>query len=73
MSGRNTKMLFAQVGGQDGALVIDLKNMNSFSIDGSGVAKIQTGNRLGDVAQKLWDNGQRALPHGTCPYVCSIP
>jgi FAD/FMN-containing dehydrogenase len=43
--------------------------MKSFSIDGSGVAKIQTGNRLGDVAQKLWDNGQRALPHGTCPYV----
>ncbi|KAB5596440.1 Cannabidiolic acid synthase [Ceratobasidium theobromae] len=59
------------VGGQDGVLVIDLKNMNSFSIDGSGVAKIQTGNRLGDVAQKLWDNGQRALPHGTCPYVGS--
>lgn len=57
------------VGGQDGALVIDLKNMKSFSIDGSGVAKIQTGNKLGDVAQKLWDNGQRALPHGTCPYV----
>ncbi|KAG9127660.1 hypothetical protein FRC07_011246 [Ceratobasidium sp. 392] len=59
------------VGGQDGALVIDLKNMKSLTVDGSGVAKVQTGNLLGDVAQKLWDNGQRALPHGTCPYVGS--
>jgi hypothetical protein len=46
-----------------------MKNMKSLTVDGSGVAKIQTGNLLGDVAQKLWDNGQRALPHGTCPYV----
>ncbi|KAG8776303.1 hypothetical protein FRC12_000996 [Ceratobasidium sp. 428] len=59
------------VGGQDGALVIDMKNMKALTVDGSGVAKVQTGNLLGDVAQKLWDNGQRALPHGTCPYVGS--
>ncbi|CAE6520828.1 unnamed protein product [Rhizoctonia solani] len=59
------------VGGQNGALVVDLSKMKSFSINGSGVAKIQTGHRLGEVAQKLWDNGQRALPHGTCPYVGS--
>ncbi|CAE6516852.1 unnamed protein product [Rhizoctonia solani] len=59
------------VGGQDGALVVDLSKMKSFSIDSSGSAKIQTGNRLGEVAQKLWDHGQRALPHGTCPYVGS--
>jgi len=57
------------VGGQNGALVIDMKNMKSLTVDASGVAKIQTGNLLGDVAQKLWDSGQRALPHGTCPYV----
>ncbi|KAG8747633.1 hypothetical protein FRC10_000176 [Ceratobasidium sp. 414] len=59
------------VGGQDGALVIDMKNMKSLTVDGSGVANVQTGNLLGDVAQKLWDNGKRALPHGTCPYVGS--
>ncbi|QRV86657.1 FAD-binding domain protein [Ceratobasidium sp. AG-Ba] len=59
------------VGGQDGALVVDLKNMKSLTVDSSGVAKVQTGNLLGDLAQKLWDNGQRALPHGTCPYVGS--
>ncbi|KAH7341046.1 hypothetical protein B0J17DRAFT_653852 [Rhizoctonia solani] len=56
------------VGGKDGALVIDLSKMKALSLDASGSAKIQTGNRLGEIAQKLWDGGQRALPHGVCPY-----
>ncbi|KAB5596439.1 Cannabidiolic acid synthase [Ceratobasidium theobromae] len=56
------------LGGSNGALVINLKNLKSFSVQGS-VAKFQTGNRLGDLAQKLWDNGQQVLPFGTCPYV----
>ncbi|CEL51914.1 6-hydroxy-D-nicotine oxidase OS=Arthrobacter oxidans PE=1 SV=2 [Rhizoctonia solani AG-1 IB] len=59
------------VGGQNGSLVVDLSKLKSVSFDGRGNAKIQTGNRLGDIAQALWDNGQRALPHGTCPYVGS--
>ncbi|CAE6511492.1 unnamed protein product [Rhizoctonia solani] len=59
------------VGGKDGSLVIDLSKMKSVAINASGSAKIQTGNRLGEIAQKLWDNGQRALPHGVCPYVGS--
>ncbi|CAE6511498.1 unnamed protein product [Rhizoctonia solani] len=59
------------VGGKDGSLVIDLSKMKSVTVDASGSAKIQTGNRLGEIAQKLWDNGQRALPHGVCPYVGS--
>ncbi|CAE7234010.1 unnamed protein product, partial [Rhizoctonia solani] len=59
------------VGGKDGSLVIDLSKMKAVSIDPSGSAKIQTGNRLGEIAQKLWDNGRRALPHGVCPYVGS--
>ncbi|CAE6516964.1 unnamed protein product [Rhizoctonia solani] len=59
------------VGGKDGALVIDLSEMKSLTLDASGSAKIQTGNRLGDIATKLWNNGQRALPHGVCPYVGS--
>ncbi|CUA68151.1 Reticuline oxidase-like protein [Rhizoctonia solani] len=58
-------------GGKDGSLVIDLSKMKSVTVDASGSAKIQTGNRLGEIAQKLWDNGQRALPHGVCPYVGS--
>ncbi|KAF8610254.1 FAD-binding domain-containing protein [Ceratobasidium sp. AG-I] len=56
-------------GGQDGSLVIDVANMTAATVAASGKAKIQTGNRLGDIAQKLWDNGQRVLPHGVCPYV----
>ncbi|KAG8691327.1 hypothetical protein FRC11_004972 [Ceratobasidium sp. 423] len=59
------------VGGQDGSLVIDLSKLKSISFDGQENVKVQTGNRLGDIAQALWDNGQRALPHGTCPYVGS--
>ncbi|KAG9085503.1 hypothetical protein FS749_004368 [Ceratobasidium sp. UAMH 11750] len=59
------------VGGQNDSLVIDMSNMTSVIVDASGSAKVQTGNRLGDIAQKLWDQGQRALPHGVCPYVGS--
>ncbi|KAG8968908.1 hypothetical protein FRC05_001276 [Tulasnella sp. 425] len=58
------------LGGQDGALVVDLSSMKSISVDQStGLAVSQTGNRLGNLAQYIWDNGRRALPHGTCPYV----
>ncbi|KAG8952898.1 hypothetical protein FRC04_003349 [Tulasnella sp. 424] len=58
------------LGGKDGALVVDLSSMKSLSLDSSThLLASQTGNRLGDVAQYLWDNGKRALPHGTCPYV----
>ncbi|CAE6485058.1 unnamed protein product [Rhizoctonia solani] len=59
------------VGGQNGSLVIDLSKLKSISFIGQGGVKIQTGNRLGDLAQALWDNGQRVLPHGVCPYVGS--
>ena len=57
------------VGGKNGALVIDLSKLKNITVDNNaGTAVIQTGNRLGDVAQALNDQG-RALPHGTCPYV----
>ncbi|KAK7031100.1 hypothetical protein VNI00_013705 [Paramarasmius palmivorus] len=57
------------LGGENGALVVDLTNMKSIAVDSSSnVATIETGNRLGDVAVKLNEAG-RALPHGTCPYV----
>ncbi|KDQ15115.1 hypothetical protein BOTBODRAFT_302343 [Botryobasidium botryosum FD-172 SS1] len=58
------------LGGGDGHLVIDLSNLKSISLDAdSGNVASQTGNRLGDLATSIWDQGQRALPHGTCPYV----
>ncbi|ESK89755.1 glucooligosaccharide oxidase [Moniliophthora roreri MCA 2997] len=57
------------LGGKDGALVVDLTNIKSISIESSSqIASIETGNRLGDIAVKLNEQG-RALPHGTCPYV----
>ncbi|KZT35085.1 hypothetical protein SISSUDRAFT_212157 [Sistotremastrum suecicum HHB10207 ss-3] len=43
--------------------------MKGLSVSPDGTAVAQTGNLLGDLAQGLWDQGQRALPHGTCPYV----
>ncbi|CAE6343318.1 unnamed protein product, partial [Rhizoctonia solani] len=46
-----------------------MSKMKGFVLDASGSAKIQTGNRLGEMAQKLWDNGKRALPHGVCAYI----
>jgi FAD/FMN-containing dehydrogenase len=42
--------------------------MKSISYSGDNVI-VQTGNRLGEVATYLWQNGQKALPHGTCPKV----
>lgn len=51
------------LGGVNGALVVDLSAMNNISLS-NGNAVVQTGNRLGEVATYLWNNGQLALPHG---------
>ncbi len=61
------------LGGQNGTLVVDLSKMKGLTVDQTtGYAVSQTGNRLGDLAQGIWNQGQRALPHGTCPYVGSL-
>ncbi|OTB08537.1 putative glucooligosaccharide oxidase [Hypoxylon sp. CI-4A] len=58
------------VGGQDGELVIDLVNLQDFSIDNSTwQATIGGGTKLSDVTSRLHDNGKRAIAHGTCPAV----
>ncbi|KAJ8481694.1 hypothetical protein ONZ45_g15225 [Pleurotus djamor] len=57
------------LGGQNGALVVDLSKMKKITMNSDQTATIQTGNRLGDVASTLFNNGGRAMPHGTCPYV----
>ncbi|CAG8493318.1 5215_t:CDS:2 [Acaulospora colombiana] len=56
------------LGGVDGALVCDLSHMKNITLVGDN-AVVQTGNLLGEVATYLWENGQKALPHGTCPKV----
>ena len=55
-------------GGQNGSLIIDMESFQEISLDNStGVATVGTGVRLGNLAQGIFDQGRRALPHGTCP------
>ncbi|KAF5317434.1 hypothetical protein D9758_018936 [Tetrapyrgos nigripes] len=50
-------------------VVVDLSQMKNITIDPSTFkARIETGNRLGDVALALNEKG-RGLPHGRCSYV----
>ena len=56
-------------GGKDGSMVIDLQNFQDVTVDNSNVAKVGGGARLGNMAQAIFDQKQRALPHGTCPGV----
>lgn len=58
------------LGGENGHLVVDLTRMNTISIDSNtNVATVGAGARLGDVARELFDNGGRAISHGSCPAV----
>jgi len=57
------------LGGSDGVLVIDLRNMTALTLDSStGIAVIDAGKRLGNVALEL-NAGGRGMGHGTCSYV----
>ncbi|KAG9127035.1 hypothetical protein FRC07_000920 [Ceratobasidium sp. 392] len=58
------------LGGQNGTLVVDLSGMTGLTLNNvTGEATAQTGLKLGQLAQGIWDQGRRALPHGTCPYI----
>ncbi|GAA5956067.1 hypothetical protein JCM3765_005445 [Sporobolomyces pararoseus] len=56
------------LGGTDGALVIDLGNFKTITVDDQGKASIGAGQRLGNIALALNKKGY-ALSHGTCPFV----
>ncbi|GAA5992204.1 hypothetical protein JCM11641_001014, partial [Rhodosporidiobolus odoratus] len=56
------------LGGDDGALVVDLNNFRDVRVDEKGVAKVGAGNRLGDIYLAL-DNQGWAFAAGTCPGV----
>ncbi|KAF2268983.1 FAD-binding domain-containing protein [Lojkania enalia] len=57
-------------GGKDGSMVINLEELHEVKLDtATGIAKVGGGVRLGNMAQKIYDQGKRALPHGTCPGV----
>ncbi|KAK0712013.1 hypothetical protein B0H67DRAFT_602594 [Lasiosphaeris hirsuta] len=58
------------VGGEDGAVAIDMVNFQQFSMDKlTWQATIGAGTRLGEVTKKLHDAGGRAIAHGVCPGV----
>lgn len=50
-------------------MVIDLESFQQITVGAGGVAQIGGGVRLGDMALGIFNQAQRALPHGTCPGV----
>lgn len=57
-------------GGRDGAMVIDLEGFQNITLDATTqIVKVGGGVRLGNLALGIYDQGKRALPHGTCPGV----
>lgn len=60
---------YANFGLGDGAVAIDLVNIDQYSIDNAtGYATIGAGLRLGDIDDKLHETS-RAFAHGVCPSV----
>ncbi|TFK61310.1 FAD-binding domain-containing protein [Pluteus cervinus] len=58
------------LGGVDGALVVDLQNLQKFSMNhDTWFATFGSGTLLGDLTDRLSANGGRAIAHGTCPQV----
>ncbi|KAI9648142.1 hypothetical protein NHQ30_002774 [Ciborinia camelliae] len=58
------------IGGKDGSVVVSLENFNSISVDNqTNIATVGGGVRLGNLALGLYNQGNRAVPHGTCPGV----
>ena len=56
------------LGGEDGHLIVELTRMNKVVLDNStGIATAQGGTRLGHLASELYNQGKRAISHGTCP------
>ncbi|PBP18328.1 glucooligosaccharide oxidase [Diplocarpon rosae] len=57
-------------GGQNGSLIVDMEKFSSVELDpNTFIAKIGAGQRLGNIASQIYQQGQRGLPHGTCPGV----
>lgn len=54
------------LGGEDGHLVVELDRMSEVRLE-DGTAFVQGGARLGHVAVELYEQGGRAIAHGTCP------
>ncbi|KAF8166621.1 hypothetical protein K438DRAFT_252941 [Mycena galopus ATCC 62051] len=58
------------IGGEDGAVVVDMVNFQQFSMDNTTWnAVVGAGTLLADVTSRLSNAGGRAIAHGTCPQV----
>ncbi|KAK2026167.1 FAD-binding domain-containing protein, partial [Colletotrichum zoysiae] len=58
------------LGGKDGSLSIDLRNMKYVIVnESSWDATIGAGSLLGEIDDALERKGNRVFPHGTCPGV----
>ncbi|KAJ5778171.1 hypothetical protein N7520_001417 [Penicillium odoratum] len=58
------------LGGNDGAVVVHLKNIQHFSVDEeTQIATVGSGTLLGDLHSRLYHAGRRAVAHGSCPQV----
>ncbi|KAF8574439.1 FAD-binding domain-containing protein [Ramaria rubella] len=55
--------------GLSGEIVIDMQNFKGLTLNKDETVRVETGNRLGEVATGIFAMGGRALPHGSCPYV----
>lgn len=56
------------LGGEDGHLVLDMQGFDDVKVDSkTGLAKVGSGVRLGNMAIELDKQGKRAIPHGVCP------
>ncbi|KAJ5565011.1 hypothetical protein N7513_001253 [Penicillium frequentans] len=58
------------LGGNDGAVVVHVKNLQHFSVDEeTHIASVGSGTLLGDLHNRLYHAGRRAVAHGSCPQV----
>ncbi|KAJ5613711.1 FAD linked oxidase N-terminal [Penicillium herquei] len=58
------------LGGTDGAIVVDMKNFQQFSMNyTTWHATIGSGTLLGDITTGLYNAGKRAMAHGTSPQI----
>jgi hypothetical protein len=58
------------IGGVDGAIVVDMKHFQHFSMNTeTWQATIGAGTLLDDVTKRMHKHGNRAMAHGTCPQV----
>lgn len=54
-------------GGENGHVMVQLDMMYAVTLQSDNTAVVQAGARLGHVATELFNQGGRAISHGSCP------